>query len=97
MNRQILVTQSSIPPLEEYIEEIKSIWDSHWMTNMGPKHQQLQKNLKEYLGVERIDLLTNGHMALELSMQAAGSFSEKKSGKFAALLSISAIFARTES
>lgn len=70
MNRQILVTQSSIPPLEEYIEEIKSIWDSHWMTNMGPKHQQLQKNLKEYLGVERIDLLTNGHMALELSMQA---------------------------
>lgn len=70
MKHNILVTRSSIPPLEEYMEEIRSIWDSHWMTNMGPKHQQLQKNLKEYLGVEQIDLLTNGHMALELSMQA---------------------------
>lgn len=69
MNK-ILVTRSSMPTLEEYVEEIKDIWDSHWMTNMGCKHKELQKALVEYLGVENIDLLTNGHMALELSMQA---------------------------
>jgi dTDP-4-amino-4,6-dideoxygalactose transaminase len=56
--------------MNEYIEEIREIWDSHWLTNMGPKHKQLQAQLKEYLGVEKIDLLTNGHMALELSLQA---------------------------
>lgn len=66
----INVTQSSMPPFAEYIEEIKDIWQSHWLTNMGAKHQKLQTELKEYLGVENIELLTNGHMALELSMQA---------------------------
>jgi dTDP-4-amino-4,6-dideoxygalactose transaminase len=59
-----------MPELQEYINEIKSIWDTHWLTNMGVKHQELQKNLIDYMGVEQIELLTNGHMALELSMQA---------------------------
>ena len=67
---KILVTRSSMPELQEYINEIKSIWDTHWLTNMGVKHQELQKNLIDYIGVEQIELLTNGHMALELSMQA---------------------------
>ena len=67
---KILVTRSSMPELQEYINEIKSIWDTHWLTNMGVKHQELQKNLIHYMGVEQIELLTNGHMALELSMQA---------------------------
>lgn len=70
MNNKILVTRSSMPDFEEYIEEIKDIWDSHWLTNMGPKHKKLQAQLKDYLGVENIDLFTNGHMALELSLQA---------------------------
>lgn len=69
---RILVTRSSMPELEEYIDEIKDMWDSHWLTNMGPKHKKLQEQLKQYLGVEKIELLTNGHMALELSMQALG-------------------------
>lgn len=72
MPSKILVTRSSIPTLDEYIEEIKPMWDSHWLTNMGPKHKELQEKLKEYLSVDNIDLLTNGHMALELSMQALG-------------------------
>ncbi len=66
----INVTRSSMPPFEEYTKEIKDIWQSHWLTNMGVKHQKLQTELKEYLDVENIDLLTNGHMALELSLQA---------------------------
>lgn len=70
--KNILVTQSSMPEFDEYINEIKDIWDTHWLTNMGSKHKRLQSELREYLGVENIDLLTNGHMALELSMQALG-------------------------
>lgn len=66
----ILVTRSSMPSFEEYCEEVRELWDSHWLTNMGCKHKALQAGLSEYLGVENIDLLTNGHMALELSMQA---------------------------
>ncbi len=68
--KKILVTQSSMPPLDEYVDEIKDIWESKWLTNMGHKHQRFQSELKAYLEVENIDLLTNGHMALELTMQA---------------------------
>lgn len=70
MGREILVTRSSLPTLDEYVNEISDIWDSHWLTNMGVKHKELQCKLKEYLGVDNVDLLTNGHMALELSLQA---------------------------
>jgi len=70
MGNQILVTRSSMPSLDEYVDEIKEMWESHWLTNMGPKHKKLQQELIKFLDVEHIDLLTNGHMALELSMQA---------------------------
>lgn len=66
----INVTRSSMPPFDEYVNEIRDIWDSRWLTNMGVKHQELQNELKDYLGVENIDLFTNGHMSLELSLQA---------------------------
>ncbi len=67
---KILVTRSSMPSMEEYISEIKEMWETHWLTNMGPKHKQFQQMLKEYLAVDKIELLTNGHMALELTLQA---------------------------
>lgn len=66
----VLVTRSSMPDLDEYMDEIKSMWDTHWLTNMGPEHKKLQEALCLYMGVEHIDLLTNGHMALELTLQA---------------------------
>ena len=44
-----------MPSLEEYVEEIKDMWDTHWLTNMGPKHKKFQEELKQYLGVENID------------------------------------------
>ena len=69
MNK-ILVTRSSIPEMEEYIDEIREIWDTHWLTNMGAKHRELQEKLCEYLQVPHTELFTNGHMALEMSLQA---------------------------
>lgn len=66
----ILVTKSSMPPIEEYIEEIKPIWDSHWMTNMGYIYKKFQYSLMEYLDVPEMSLFVNGHMALEMAIQA---------------------------
>lgn len=70
MSNTILVTRSSMPSMEEYLNEIAPLWDSHWLTNMGTKHKQFQMELCTYLGVENVDLFTNGHMALELTLQA---------------------------
>lgn len=61
----INVTRSSMPPFEEYCEEIKELWDSHWLTNMGVKHVQLQRELERYLDTPHVVLYTNGHLALE--------------------------------
>lgn len=69
---KILVTKSSMPSLEEYIEEIKDLWDTHWLTNMGEKHQKLQKQLEEFLDVKHVRLFTNGHLALEGIMEVLG-------------------------
>lgn len=67
---KILVTRSSMPPYEEYIEAIKPLWDSHWLTNMGKYHKELERKLKDYLEVPELSLMVNGHMALELAIQA---------------------------
>lgn len=72
MDKKILVTQSSIPPYEEYAEAIRPLWDSHWLTNMGKYHQELEQKLKEYLNVSGLSLMVNGHMALEMAIQAMG-------------------------
>lgn len=72
MGKKILVTQSSMPPYEEYIEAIKPLWETHWLTNAGQYHQELEKKLKEYLGVAELSLMVNGHMALELAIQSFG-------------------------
>lgn len=70
MTQQILVTKSSLPPFEEYVDEIRDIWQTHWLTNMGGKHKRLQQELQNYMRVEHLELLVNGHMALELTLQA---------------------------
>ena len=67
---EIFVTRSFMPPFEEYTEEIRDIWQTHWLTNMGSKHQKLEKELQEYLGVRHVSLMVNGHMALEMTLQA---------------------------
>ena len=59
-----------MPPYEEYIEAIKPLWDTHWLTNMGKYHQELEQKLAEYLNVPEISLTVNGHMALELAIQS---------------------------
>ncbi len=61
----INVTRSSMPSYEEFCEEIKELWESHWLTNMGKKHRQLQAELEEYLHTPHLTLYTNGHLALE--------------------------------
>ena len=72
MDEKILVTKSYLPPFEEYTEEIRGLWDSHWITNMGTEHEKLEKELRQYLKAENVCLFQNGHLALELSLQALG-------------------------
>lgn len=73
MEERILVTRSSMPSLDEYIEEIRPLWESRWLTNAGGKHEEFRRALGDRLGVGgRIELFANGHLALECALEALG-------------------------
>ncbi|NWA59875.1 DegT/DnrJ/EryC1/StrS family aminotransferase [Pantoea sp. B9002] len=66
----ILVTSPLLPPLEEFIPYLESIWESKRLTNGGPFHVQLENELSSYLGVKHISLFANGTLALMTALQA---------------------------
>ena len=72
MLNKIPVTMSSMPTYEEYCEEIKSMWDSRWLSNRGAIHRDFEERLKSYLKVPNVALFANGHVALEVTIQTAG-------------------------
>lgn len=69
-NKRINVTRSSMPSYEEYCEEIKDLWESRWLSNAGAKHKEFEKQLQEYLGVPYLTLFANGHVGLEVAIDA---------------------------
>lgn len=68
----IYVTRPSVPKMEDFIEEIKPIFDNHVLTNMGPVYKKFQSELMTYLGVPELSLFVNGHLALEMAIHAIG-------------------------
>jgi dTDP-4-amino-4,6-dideoxygalactose transaminase len=70
MNRPIYVTKPSLPDLQEFIPYLEQIWESGILTNNGPFHQQLEKELAEFLGVPYVSLFANGTLALVTALQA---------------------------
>jgi len=70
MEDTIFFTRASLPPFEEYIEEIRDCWETRWITTMGPKHALFEQQLKELLEVKHTKVFANGHSALEIMIQA---------------------------
>lgn len=69
-NKQITVTSPLLPSLEDFNMMLNEIWDSKWITNNGRFHQQLEKELANYLKVPYISLFTNGTLPLITALQA---------------------------
>ena len=68
----INVTRSFMPPFEEYKKYLEKIWNSRYLTNEGPLLNELSKKLEKYLGIENIELVTNGTIAIQLAIEALG-------------------------
>ena len=68
--KPVFVTQPYLPPLEEFLPYIEEIWSNKILTNCGPMHQELERQLCEYLGVEHIALFNNGTIALLTALQS---------------------------
>ena len=65
----IFVTRPYLPPIEEFLPYLQKIWQDRVLTNNGPFHQQLERDLCEYLGVEHISLFANGTLALLIALK----------------------------
>jgi dTDP-4-amino-4,6-dideoxygalactose transaminase len=70
IKKPVYVTQPALPPLEEFIKYLKQIWDNKILSNNGPFHQQLEKELSKYLKVKYVSLFSNGTLALITALQA---------------------------
>lgn len=70
MGDKIFVTRPALPPLEEFTPYLQKIWDNQWLTNDGPFHQEFERELGKYLGVEHISVVSNGTLALMIAIQA---------------------------
>lgn len=69
-NKKILVTEPSLPDLDEFVEALKVIWNEKWLTNGGPFHEKFEKEIAKYLDVKHISLFNNGTIALLTAIQA---------------------------
>lgn len=69
-NDPITVTSPLLPPLDEFNDYLRDIWQRKWITNNGHYHQMLEKALCDYLGVEHISVFTNGTLPLIAALQA---------------------------
>lgn len=68
----ILVTRSSLPPLDEYIPLLEQIWQNRQLTNSGVFHQQLERRLSDYLGVPALSLFSSCTAALMAAIKILG-------------------------
>jgi dTDP-4-amino-4,6-dideoxygalactose transaminase len=64
------VTQPFMPPLNEFIPYLQTIWSNRWLTNSGPFHQELERTLEQHLNVPHLSLVSNGTTALWIALQA---------------------------
>lgn len=65
----IYVTKSDLPPIEEYYEYLKKIWDTHYVTNNGPYVQELEQKLENYLGIKNLLVVNNGTIAINMAIR----------------------------
>lgn len=66
----INVTQTYLPPQEEYLKILNRAWQSGWITNNGELVQELEKKLKDYLGVKHLFFCNNGTIVLQMALKA---------------------------
>src|SRR5271163_1788485 len=66
----IYVTRPMLPPLDEYMDELREVWESQWLTNVGAKHVALERALGAFLGTDNVCLFNNGTIAMVTACQA---------------------------
>ena len=65
----IYITRPFMAPLATFSEQLRSVWESQWFTNNGPRVRELETNLGTELNTRNPLLVTNGTVALHLALR----------------------------
>lgn len=66
----IPVTRAYLPPLDEYISQLQTIWQGGYLTNNGPLSRQLAGDVANFLGITNLELVANGTLVMQLDFKA---------------------------
>jgi len=72
----INVTKTFLPPLDEYMNQVKRAFDNNWLSNRGELVLELEEKLKEYLEVDNILIMNNGTIPLQIALKLLGGGGE---------------------
>jgi len=87
----INVTKTFFPPIEDFQNQVKRIWDNQWLTNRGQLVLELEEKLKEYLSVSNILVLNNGTIPIQIALKILGNVGEIITTPFSYVATTSAI------
>jgi dTDP-4-amino-4,6-dideoxygalactose transaminase len=87
----INVTQTFLPPLEEYVSLLEKIWDAKWLTNRGNLVRELEDKLCDHLGVSNLLAVSNGTLAIQIVIKALGLTGEIITTPFSYVATVSSI------
>jgi len=90
--KPIYVTRPFLPPLEEFCNGLKEIWDSQWLTNDGPILQRFCRQLNNYFETNNVCLFNNGTLALQIGLQGMGIAGEVITTPFTFVATTHALF-----
>lgn len=68
--KQVQVTRTYLPSLEEVDALLRGVWERRWVTNNGPLVQQMERRLGERLGTAPPWVLGNATLALQVAFKA---------------------------
>ena len=87
------VTQSFLPPIQEYMAQVQRAYDNQWLTNRGELVRELEFKLSEYLHLEgsRILCMNNGTIPLQIAIKILGGGGEIITTPFSYVATTSAI------
>jgi dTDP-4-amino-4,6-dideoxygalactose transaminase len=72
LDAPVYVTRPTLPPLDDYVERLREIWSTAWLTNAGPSHRELERQLGRFLEAPHLSLIANGTIALLIALKALG-------------------------
>jgi dTDP-4-amino-4,6-dideoxygalactose transaminase len=85
------VTKTYLPNINEYINQLKRVWENEWLTNRGELVLELEDKLKLYLQVDNIIVMNNGTLPIQMALKLLAKNGEVITTPFSYIATTSSI------